>query len=114
MQGRRRGGVLAAVLLVGSLAACDAVGQVSGPDPQDAAVRLATALASGTFTEVRFTDATPADVTKAYAEVVDQMGDLEPSVTAGEVEESGDTATAPSPGAGRSPARSGATTPRRC
>ena len=95
MQGRRRGGVLTVVLLAGSLAACDAVGQVSGPDPQDAAASLATALASGTFTEVGFTDATPADVTKAYAEVVDQMGDLEPSVTAGQVEESGDTATAP-------------------
>jgi cell division protein FtsI/penicillin-binding protein 2 len=95
VQGRRRGGVLTVVLLAGSLAACDAVGQVSGPDPQDAAASLATALASGTFTEVGFTDATPADVTKAYAEVVDQMGDLEPSVTAGQVEESGDTATAP-------------------
>jgi cell division protein FtsI/penicillin-binding protein 2 len=95
VQGRRRGGVLTVVLLAGSLAACDAVGQVSGPDPQDAAASLATALASGTFTEVGFTDATQADVTKAYAEVVDQMGDLEPSVTAGQVEESGDTATAP-------------------
>jgi cell division protein FtsI/penicillin-binding protein 2 len=91
----RAGGVLAAVLLAGSLSACDAVARVSGPDPQDAAGRLETALESGTFTGVGFSEATPADVTRAYAEVVDGMGDVEPSVTAGPVEESGDTATAP-------------------
>ena len=95
MQGRRLGGVLAAVVLTASLAACDAVAEVSGPDPQDAAGRLATALESGRFTEVGFSEAAPADVTRAYAEVVDGMGDVEPSVTAGPVEESGDSATAP-------------------
>jgi hypothetical protein len=93
--GRRLGGVVAAVVLTGSLASCDAVAEVSGPDPQDAADRLATALASGSFAEVGFTDGTPADVTDAYDQVVDGMGDLEPSVSAGEVDESGDTATAP-------------------
>jgi len=95
VQGRRRGGVLAAVLLAGSFTACDAVGQVNGPDPQDAAGRLATALESGTFTDVGFSDGTPGDVARGYAEVVDGMGDVEPSVSAGPVEESGDTATAP-------------------
>jgi cell division protein FtsI/penicillin-binding protein 2 len=89
---RRAGGVLAAVLLAGSLSACDAVARVSGPDPQDAAERLATALESGSFTGVGFDEDTPAAVTQAYAEVVDGLGDLQPSVSAGEVEESGDTA----------------------
>ena len=95
MPGRRLGGVLAAVVLTGSLASCDAVAEVSGPDPQDAAGRLAGALASGSFAEVGFTDTTPADVTEAYDEVVGGMGGLEPSVSAGEVDESGETATAP-------------------
>jgi cell division protein FtsI/penicillin-binding protein 2 len=95
VQGRRRVGVLAAVLLAGSFAACDAVGEVSGPDPQDAAGRLAGALESGAFTKVGFSEVTPADVSRTYAEVVDGMGDVEPSVTAGPVEESGDSATAP-------------------
>ena len=56
---RLLGGLVAGALLVGSGAACDAVEQVSGPDPQDAAGALATALASGTFTDVGFTPSRP-------------------------------------------------------
>ena len=85
----------AAVVVLLALTACDPAETVTGPDPQDAADALAAALRSGDFTDVAFTDATPEDVTKEYAEVVDGMGDIEPVVSAGDVDEGDGTATVP-------------------
>ncbi|HEU4812442.1 MAG TPA: penicillin-binding transpeptidase domain-containing protein [Nocardioides sp.] len=85
---------LALVLGGGVLAGCDSVDEITGPDPADAADGLATALASGRFTGVAFVDGTPQQVRKDYAEIVEGMGGLEPTVTAGEVDESGAAATA--------------------
>jgi hypothetical protein len=83
-------GTLAGVLLTG----CDAADKVSGPDPDDAAATLAAALTSGDFTEVAFASDTPEQVTKSYDTVVEGMGDVEPEVAAGDVDEDGDAATA--------------------
>ena len=84
-------GALVALLLSG----CDAVSRTTGPDPGDAADALATALASGSFADVSFTRVTPEQVTADYRTTVEGMGDVEPSVTAGDVKESGSSATAP-------------------
>ncbi|MCW2842291.1 MAG: penicillin-binding protein transpeptidase [Nocardioides sp.] len=87
---------LAAGSLVGALlTGCDSAAQLSGPDPADTAAALATALASGSFAEVGFSDETPAAVTKEYDATVEGMGDATPTVVAGDVDESGETATAP-------------------
>ncbi|MFC6343843.1 NTF2-like N-terminal transpeptidase domain-containing protein, partial [Nocardioides hankookensis] len=87
---------IAAVVLVSSvLVGCDAKDKVTGPDPDKAADALAAALATGDFADVALADdQTPTAVDADYAEVVDDLGDLTPTVTAGGVEENGDTATA--------------------
>ncbi|GAA1777678.1 penicillin-binding transpeptidase domain-containing protein [Nocardioides hankookensis] len=87
---------IAAVVLVSSvLVGCDAKDKVTGPDPDKAADALAAALATGDFADVALADdQTPTAVDADYAEVVDGLGDLTPTVTAGGVEEDGDTATA--------------------
>ncbi|WP_036507239.1 penicillin-binding transpeptidase domain-containing protein [Nocardioides sp. URHA0020] len=88
--------IAAAVLAASVLVGCDdPTEKVSGPDPDRAADTLAAALVSGDFTEVGFTgDQTPTQVAADYDAVVSGLGDLKPSVTAGGVQESGDTATA--------------------
>ncbi|KQW47721.1 penicillin-binding protein [Nocardioides sp. Root1257] len=87
--------IAALVLFAGALAGCDAKDKVTGPDPDKAADALAAALATGDFADVAFTDdQTPTAVGADYAEVVDGLGDLTPTVTAGGVEEDGDSATA--------------------
>ena len=71
------------------------------PDPADVgseadgtAAALVEGLRSGDLTDVPFTEVTGAEATEDYAEVVEGMGDLEPSVELGEVGEAGDSATA--------------------
>jgi len=84
---------------VGS-SACDTGQQVSGPDPAETAQELAAALESGDFGDIAFAGSTAQAVGHDYAAVVDGLGDLTPSVHAGDVREgsgsggSGDTATA--------------------
>ncbi|MBZ5738086.1 penicillin-binding transpeptidase domain-containing protein [Nocardioides mangrovi] len=90
---RRLAAVVVISLTVTSLAACDAASKVTGPDPDDAAEGLATALSSGAFADVAFTDTTPQDVTADYQQVVEGMGELEPTVEAGDVQESDGSAT---------------------
>ena len=85
--------ILLAALLV-ALSACDQVDTVTGPDPSEAAAALADAVGSGDFSDVAFTDTTPEDVTKEYDAVVEGMGDVEPVVTAADVDEGDGTATA--------------------
>jgi hypothetical protein len=83
------------VLATGSLVACDAAEKVSGPDPGEAADTLAAALASGDFTEVALAgEQTAQQVGADYRAVVEGMGDLTPTVTAGAVQEEGDAASA--------------------
>ena len=83
-------GTAAGVLVVGLLAACDAGGDdTDGPDPADTAEALGTALASGEFTEVEFTDVTADAVSTQYTQLVEGMGEVTPSVEVGEVTESG-------------------------
>lgn len=87
--------IAAVVLVASALAGCDAAEKVTGPDPDKAADALASALASGNLTDVAFTgDQTPEQVTTDYTAVVEGMGDLTPTVTAGGVKEDGDKATA--------------------
>ncbi len=80
--------------LVVALTACNPADTVTGPDPSAAVAALADALGSGDFAEVAFTDSTPEDVAKEYQKVTEGMGDAEPVVTAGEVDEGDGTATA--------------------
>jgi cell division protein FtsI/penicillin-binding protein 2 len=92
----RRLAVVTAALVLGAscLTACDAAEKATGPDPDDAAKALATALSAGDFGAVAFTDQTPDAVAADYHQVVDGMGDIEPTVTAGGADESDGTATA--------------------
>ena len=86
---------LATTALVGVLlTGCDAVDKVTGPDPDEAADTLAGALSSGSFTDVAFIEQTPGEVTKDFEATVEGMGGTEPTVSAAEVDESGDSATA--------------------
>ena len=78
--------VLAAALLTLPLAGCSAVEEASGPDPADAAERLADGLASGDLSGVGFTEEGAGD---AYAEVVEGLGEVEPTVAVEDVSESG-------------------------
>jgi hypothetical protein len=78
------------VLATTGLSACDAVSKDDGPDPDEAAAALATALAYGTFADVDFAGTTAQDVTADYAAVVEGMGDVTPTVSAGEVDEAED------------------------
>ena len=91
---RRLAAAVSLGLSLALLTGCDAAQQASGPDPDDVADALATALSSGAFADVAFTDATPQDVTADYEQVVEGMGEAEPSVAASDVEESGGAATA--------------------
>jgi cell division protein FtsI/penicillin-binding protein 2 len=89
--------VVALTLATSSLVACSGSGEDSGPDPEEAADALAEAFVSGDFTDVAVADdRDPAGVADEYAEVVDGMGDLTPTVSAGDVQEGeeGDSATA--------------------
>lgn len=85
--------VAALVLTVGSLAACTDDAEPTGPDAQEAVDALAAGLESGDLAEVVFTDAPP-DVEEELASIVEGMGDVEPVVVAGEVEESEGAASA--------------------
>ncbi|MFC4785999.1 penicillin-binding transpeptidase domain-containing protein [Nocardioides sp. MAHUQ-72] len=91
---------LATTALLGLLVSgCDSVTKATGPDPGEAADTLADtladALASGSFGDVAFNQETPTEVTDDYEATVEGMGDVQPVVSAGPVEESGDSATAP-------------------
>ena len=83
------------VALVTGTTACDPADTVTGPDPQDTADALAAALASGDFSDLAFTEGTPDDVAADYGSVVEGMGEIEPVVSAGDVDEGDGTATVP-------------------
>ena len=85
-----RGVLIGAVALAG-LSACDAVGQLSGPDPADTADELAAALTSGSFEALTFVDGDPASVAEQYAAIIEGLGELTPTVSATDVETDGRT-----------------------
>ena len=86
--------IAAVALAASAVAGCDAAEKVTGPDPDKAADALASALASGDLSDVAFTgDQTPEQVTADYTAVVEGLGELTPTVTAGGVKEDGDKAT---------------------
>jgi len=91
---RRSSAAVALLLGVVALTGCNPAEKVTGPDPQEAVDALASALASGDFTDVAFTDTTAEEVATDYAAVVDGMGDVEPVVSAGAAHEAKGTATA--------------------
>lgn len=86
---------VAGILVLGALTACSAADKVTGPDADEAADTLAEALATGDFGDVALASGQTVDeAATAYASVVEGMGDLTPTVSAGDVTEDGDTATA--------------------
>jgi len=91
---RITGTLVAGLVVAGLLSACDAAGGDDGPDPDDAAAALASALATGDFAGVSFTDETTEAVSAAYVELIEGMGEVEPAVEVGDIEESDETATA--------------------
>ena len=82
------------VVVLGLLTGCEATEKVTGPDPDDAAEALATALASGDFAEVPLTGETPEAAARVRVEVLEGLGELEPTVELIDVQESDDAATA--------------------
>ena len=94
MRAPRTNAIVTGLLVVGLLTGCEAAENVGGPDPDDAAAALATALGSGDFQAVTFTDATADEAKRSYAKVTEGMGEVEPSVEVAGVEDAGDTATA--------------------
>lgn len=88
----------ATVLAASSLVACSGSDGDSRPDPDEAVGALAAAFGSGDFSGVALSgELDAAGVATDYDEVVEGMGDLTPTVSAGDAQESedGDTATAP-------------------
>ena len=88
-----RTSAVTALLVAGLLTGCEAASNVGGPDPGDAADALAAGLASRELGEVVFTDQAPANVSKAYAEVIDGLGEVDPQVEVIDIAESDSTAT---------------------
>ncbi|HYH35353.1 MAG TPA: NTF2-like N-terminal transpeptidase domain-containing protein, partial [Nocardioides sp.] len=80
---------LAAALLV--LTGCSSATDATGPDPADVAEQLAEGLASGDLASVPV--AGPADADADYAEIVEGLGELAPTVSVEEVAEGDATAT---------------------
>ncbi|CAB4717868.1 MAG: penicillin-binding protein [Actinobacteria bacterium] len=86
--------LVALVVAVAALGGCDQVAdQVSGPDPAPAMQALADGLAAGDLAEVPLVGGSAPRATTAYAALVEGLGDVSPSVSAGEISEDGDTAT---------------------
>ena len=83
----------ALVLVAATLTACDAAAPITGPDPQDTADALAAGLQSGDLGDVTFSGGTPEEAAADLEKVLDGMGEAEPVVEAGEVEEADGTAT---------------------
>jgi cell division protein FtsI/penicillin-binding protein 2 len=87
--------IAAVVLVASALVGCDAAEKVTGPDADQAADALASALATGNLSDVAFAgEETSEEVTADYTAVVEGLGDMKPTVTAGGVTEDGDKATA--------------------
>ncbi len=82
---------LAAAALALLLTGCSAVEEATGPDPGDAAERLADGLASGDLADVSFTED---GAQQSYDEVVEGLAETTPTVSVEDVTEADGTATA--------------------
>jgi cell division protein FtsI/penicillin-binding protein 2 len=89
----RTNALVVVLLVVGLLTGCQAAQDLGGPDPDEAAAALATALGAGDFQAVTFTNATADEAKRSYSKILDGMGEAEPAVEVAGVEDSGDTAT---------------------
>jgi cell division protein FtsI/penicillin-binding protein 2 len=93
MPALRTNTILTGLLVAGLLTGCEAAGDIGGPDPDEAAAALATALGSGDFRAVEFTDITPDEAKRSWAKLTEGMDDVEPAVEVAGVEDVDDTAT---------------------
>ena len=88
-------GMVVGLLLTPVLTGCDSVAEVTGPDPEDTAASLAARLSDGpradAFADLEFADQTPEQVAQVYADAVEGLGELRPSVTVGDVSQTGDS-----------------------
>jgi cell division protein FtsI/penicillin-binding protein 2 len=84
---------LAGLLVAGLLTGCEAAEDIGEPDPDETAASLATALGSGDFQAVTFTNATADEARRSYAKVTEGMGEVEPAVEVAGMEDSGDATT---------------------
>ena len=91
MPAPRTNAIVTGLLVVGLLTGCEATENIGGPDPEDAAAALATALGSGDFQAVTFTNGTADEAKRSYAKVTEGMGEVEPAVEVIGVVEAGDT-----------------------
>ncbi len=84
-----------ALLVLAALSGC--TGGEDQPDAESAEATvqaLAEALVEGDFADLDFSDHTPEQVAAEHAAVVEGLGDVEPTVAPGVVEEEGDSARA--------------------
>lgn len=93
---RTAGPTLSALLLVATLAACsgDEPDDGAAPGPDATVAALVDGLSSGDLAAVPFFETTAAEATADLAEVVEGMGEIEPTVEPGDVSADGDDATA--------------------
>ncbi|GEP35281.1 cell division protein FtsI [Nocardioides szechwanensis] len=90
----RLAGLTALLLLMVGCTSQDDPGQDDPAAPDEEVTALAGALASGELTGVAFTQVTAAEAAADYQKTVEGMGDVTPTVDAGDVEVEGETATA--------------------
>ncbi|MDO9495275.1 MAG: penicillin-binding transpeptidase domain-containing protein, partial [Nocardioides sp.] len=90
----RLAGLTALLLLMVGCTSQDDPGKDDPAAPDEEVAALAGALASGEFTGVAFTQLTAAEAAADYQKTVKGMGDVTPTVEAGDVEVEGGTATA--------------------
>jgi cell division protein FtsI/penicillin-binding protein 2 len=93
MLASRTTSLVTGLLVAGLLTGCEAAGDLGGPDPDEAAAALATALGSHDFQAVTFTDATADEAKRSYSKLTEGMGDIEPTVEVAGVEDSDEKAT---------------------
>jgi cell division protein FtsI/penicillin-binding protein 2 len=93
MRAPRTTTIVAGLLVAGLLTGCEAAEDLGGPDPDEAAAALATALGSGDFQAVTFTDATADEAKRSYSKLTEGMGDIEPTVEVAGVEDSDERGT---------------------
>jgi cell division protein FtsI/penicillin-binding protein 2 len=86
----RRGYAVAPLVLVVGIGLAGCAGGDDGPEPDPTADALATGLATGDLSKVRFVEESPAAVQDAYQEALGDLADVKPKVTVASVAEGKD------------------------